>query len=348
LSREFLMRSDVKRLLIRSTNWIGDAVMTTPAVRTIRHHFPDASISLLAKPWVAPVFAHSPHVDEIIVYEANDRHQGAMGPIRLARDLRSHDFDAAILLQNAIEAALIAFLAGIPIRVGFDTDARRLLLTHPVRCTRAIKAIHQTGYYLKILEGVGVPPRGQALELSVGDTDRKRTEEILAGQGVLPGRRIVGLNPSATYGPAKQWFPERYAALGDRLSRTLDATIVIFGGPADRDLGKHIAGMMDAPAVDLSGRTTLGEAMALIERCDAFVTNDSGLMHVAAAVNTTLVAIFGSTNSTTTSPFSATSRIVRVPIECSPCMKPVCPLGHMNCMRQVSVEMVAEAVEGML
>ncbi|WP_319526233.1 lipopolysaccharide heptosyltransferase II [uncultured Desulfosarcina sp.] len=348
MSRDSLKLRDVKRLLIRSTNWIGDAVMTTPAVRTIRHHFPDASISLLAKPWVTPVFAHSPHVDEIIVYEANGRHRGAMGPVRLARDLRRRGFDAAILLQNAIEAALIAFLAGIPMRIGFDTDARRLLLTHPVRCTKAIKAIHQTGYYLKILEGVGIQSLDQTLELSVGDTNRQRAKEVLAEQGVSPGRRVIGLNPSATYGPAKQWFPERYAALGDRLSRTLDASIVIFGGPSDRDLGRHIAGLMKSPAVDLSGRTSLGEAMALIERCDAFVTNDSGLMHVAAAVNTPLVAVFGSTNSTTTSPFSPTSRIVRVPIACSPCMKPVCPLGHMNCMRQVSVEMVAEAVEGML
>jgi len=348
LSRDLLKRRDVRRLLIRSTNWIGDAVMTTPAVRAIRRHFPGASISLLAKPWVAPVFAHSPHVDEIIVYEANGRHRGAMGPIRLARDLRSRDFDAAILLQNAIEAALIAFLAGIPMRIGFDTDARRLLLTHPVRCTRAVKAIHQTGYYLKILEGVGIPPRGRTLELSLGNANRKRAEEILAKRGILPGSRIVGLNPSATYGPAKQWFPERYAALGDRLSRTLDASIVIFGGPADSNLGRHITEMMQTPAADLSGRTSLGEAMALIERCDAFVTNDSGLMHVAAAVNTPLVAIFGSTNSTTTSPYSPTSRIVRVPIECSPCMQPVCPLGHMNCMRLVSVKMVAEAVEDLL
>jgi len=348
LSRDLLKRRDVQRLLIRSTNWIGDAVMTTPAVRAIRRHFPGASISLLAKPWVAPVFAHSPHVDEIIVYEANGRHRGAMGPIRLARDLRSRDFDAAILLQNAIEAALIAFLAGIPMRIGFDTDARRLLLTHPVRCTRAVKAIHQTGYYLKILEGVGIPPRGRTLELSLGNANRKRAEEILAKRGILPGSRIVGLNPSATYGPAKQWFPERYAALGDRLSRTLDASIVIFGGPADSNLGRHITEMMQTPAADLSGRTSLGEAMALIERCDAFVTNDSGLMHVAAAVNTPLVAIFGSTNSTTTSPYSPTSRIVRVPIECSPCMQPVCPLGHMNCMRLVSVKMVAEAVEDLL
>jgi heptosyltransferase-2 len=126
------------------------------------------------------------------------------------------------------------------------------------------------------------------------------------------------------------------------------ATILIFGGPADRDLGRRIADRMSAPAIDLSGRTRLGEAMALIDRCTAFVTNDSGLMHVAAALNTPLVAVFGSTNWTTTSPFSDTSRIVRVPIPCSPCMQPICPLGHMNCMRQVSVQMVADAVKDLI
>ena len=340
--------SPVNRLLVRSTNWIGDAVMTTPAVCAIRHNFPAARISLLAKPWVAPVFAHSPHVDEIIDYDAHGRHKGLAGTIRLARELRSYRFDAAIFLQNAIEAALIAFMAGIPVRIGFDTDARRLLLTHPVRCTRAIKSIHQTGYYLKMLEGAGLATWGQTLELNLAVEDRQQAGRTFAAHGIAPGRRVVGLNPSATFGPAKQWFPERYAALGDRLNKMLDAAIVIFGGPSDRELGQSIVQRMTAPAVDLSGRTRQGEAMAMIDRCDAFVTNDSGLMHVAAALNTPLVAIFGSTNFTTTSPYSPTSRIVRVPIDCSPCMKPVCPLGHMNCMKQVTVEMVGDAVEALL
>jgi heptosyltransferase-2 len=341
-------RRAVKKLLVRSTNWIGDAVMTLPALRAIRRNFPDARISLLAKPWVAPVFAHSSYVDEIIVYDSAGRHRGALGPVRLAGDLRRQGFDAAVLLQNAIEAALIAFLARIPVRIGFDTDARRMLLTHPVRCTRAIKSIHQTGYYLKMLEGAGMATWGQSLELHLGAADRRQASRILASHEITAGRPLIGLNPSATFGPAKQWFPERYAALGERLHRRHDAAIVIFGGPADRELGQSIAAMMACPAIDLSGRTRLGEAMALIDRCSAFVTNDSGLMHVAAALGTPLVAIFGSTNATTTSPYSPTSRIVRVPIECSPCMQPVCPLGHMNCMREVTVEMVCAAVEGLL
>jgi heptosyltransferase-2 len=341
-------KKKIERLLIRSTNWIGDAVMTTPAVRAIRHNFPAAHISMLAKPWVAPVFAHNPHVDEIIIYQANGRHRGIGGTIRLARDLRAHRFDAAILLQNAIEAALIAFMAGIPNRIGFDTDARRMLLTHPVRCTKAIKTIHQTGYYLKMIEGAGLVGGDQQLDLRLGTEDRQQAGRILSAHGITLERRVVGLNPSATFGPAKQWFPDRYAALGDRLSIDLNATILIFGGPSDRELGRDISRLMAAPAVDLSGRTNLGEAMALIDRCNAFVTNDSGLMHVAAALDTPLVAIFGPTDSTTTSPYSQSSRIVRVPIECSPCLQPECPLGHHNCMKRVSVDMVFDALQGML
>jgi heptosyltransferase-2 len=342
------LKRNVHRLLIRSTNWIGDAIMTTPAVCAIRRNFPGARITMLAKPWVAPVFDHSPHVDEVLVYDANGRHHGVGGTIRLARDLRARRFDAAILLQNAIEAALIAFMAGIPKRIGFDTDARRLLLTHPVRCTRAIKSIHQTGYYLKILEGVGLAGGDAILELHLNPEDRRRADHILAEAGIASKRPIVGLNPSATYGPSKQWFPERYAALGDLLHEAFNATIVIFGGPSDRDLGQHISGLMRAPVFDLSARTNLGEAMALIDRCDAFVTNDSGLMHVAAALNTPLVAIFASTNPVATGPHSPTSRVVRAPIGCSPCLKPVCPLTHTDCMRMISVDMVFDAVKDLL
>lgn len=345
-------RKAIKKLLVRSTNWIGDAIMTTPAVRAIRRNFPNAHISMLAKPWVAPVFAHSPNVDEIIIYDANGRHGGTLGPLRLAKDLRAHDFDAAILLQNAIEAALIVFLAGIPTRIGFDTDGRRFLLTHAVRRTKAIKKIHQTGYYIKILEGLGLAGGSHALELSLDPADIRQAAKLLKERGVDPARPIIGLNPSATFGPAKQWFPERYAALGDLLAKEMGASILIFGGPADQNLGRTITGLMATPAVDFSGRTSLGEAMALIGRCNAFVTNDSGLMHVAAALNTPLVAVFGSTNSTTTSPFSDTSRIVRVPTPCSPCMQPVCPLKHtennMDCMRKVSVDMVADVVKDLL
>jgi heptosyltransferase-2 len=158
----------------------------------------------------------------------------------------------------------------------------------------------------------------------------------------------IGINPSATFGPAKQWPPDRFAQLADRLCRAHDARILVFGGPGDGPLGEQIAGMMKCPCLDLTAKTTLGEAMALIEACDLFVTNDSGLMHVAAALQVPVIAIFGSTNPVTTGPHSPFARVVRAPMACSPCLKPECPEGHMRCMTAVDVETVFRTAGGLL
>jgi len=338
----------IERLLIRSTNWIGDAVMTTPAIRAIRKYFPNAHISLLAKPWVAPVFENSEHVDRLLVYDGERRHKGFIGKVRLARDLKPYRFDAVILLQNAFEAAFISFLSGIPLRIGYNTDARQLLLTHPVSCTNEIKKKHQTEYYLNMLRGIGVEEDNRDLYLKLNPGDRLRAESILSEQDLSPGDKIIGINPGATYGPAKQWPLDRYARLADRIQALTGSRVVIFGGPGDINLGRYISNKMQHRPVDLSGKTRLGEAMALIEKCDLFITNDSGLMHVAAALDVPLIAVFGSTNPVTTGPLSRNSRIVRAPLECSPCLRPECPKGHLNCMDLISVESVSDVVKEMV
>jgi heptosyltransferase-2 len=339
---------NIKRLLIRSTNWVGDAIMTTPTIRAIRKGFPNARISILLKPWVSPVFEHSPHVDTLIIYDGDGRHKGNFGKLRLARDLRKYGFDAAILLQNAFEAALIAFLSGIPVRIGYNRDARQLLLTHAISCTNEIKKEHQTKYYLNILYGIGMDVDDRDLYLRLSQQDRLRAEKILKKQGLSDDFKWVGINPSATFGPAKQWPIDRYARLADLIIEYTNARVIVFGGPQDTRLGKDISRKMRHRPIDLSGRTTLGEAMALIERCALFITNDSGLMHVAAALDVPLIAIFGSTNSTTTGPLSSNSRVVQVPMECSPCLKPECPKGHLNCMDQIRVDMIFDVAKEIL
>jgi len=322
--------------------------MTTPAVRAIRKNFPDAEISILAKPWVAPVFESSPYIDNILIYDDAGKHKGLLGKLRLARELKEYHFDAAILLQNAIEAAIITFFAGIPCRIGYNTDARGLLLTHSVPCSPQIKKIHQTGYYLDILHGVGLKTDGLNLDLVVAEKHQERAVEILSQYGISRKDRLVGINPSATFGPAKQWFPQRYAELADRIKEVFGARIIIFGGPGDRELGCEISQMMRHQPIDLSGKTDLQEAIALINMCNLFITNDSGLMHVAIALDVPLIAIFGSTNPITTGPKGLNSRIVRVPVECSPCLKPECPKGHLKCMNQIDVDMVFDVVKEIL
>ena len=342
-----LDKEHIRRILIRSANWVGDAIMTTPAVRAIRKDFPKAEISILAKPWVTPVFFNSPHIDQILIYDNADKHGGWWGKPRLSKELRKKKFDLAILFQNAFEAALLAFGARIPNRVGYSTDGRSLLLTHRVPRMRSYKQFHQIDYYLGILKGVGLAHEGSHPALFISETERIRAQELLEPYGITESDSIIGINPGATYGTAKRWMPDRYAALCDKLIESYDVKLVIFGGPGEEALGGQIAEMISERCIDFCGKTSLREAMALIERCRLFITNDSGLMHVAAALNRPLVAIFGSTDPVTTGPYGKKSRIVRSPMDCSPCLKPDCPEDHL-CMKQISVDMVYAAAERLI
>ena len=342
-----LRSKQIKRILIRSTNWVGDAIITTPAIRAVRKNFPEAKISLLAKPWVAPIFYNNPYIDNILIYDAAGKHRGLSGIPSLSKELRKEKFDLAILLQNAFEAALIAVLAGIPNRLGYNTDARSLLLTHCICLKPALKRVHQIDYYLGILEGASLKSDGRHLTLVVTDEERKHAEKILAKHGITGKDRLIGINPGAVFGSAKRWFPERYAALSVKLQEYSGAKIAIFGGPGEKALGHYISELMGNRCVNFCGKTSLREAVALIERCQLFITNDSGLMHVAAALDTPQIAIFGSTDHITTSPGSPKSRIVRVPVPCSPCLKPDCPIDH-RCMKNITVDMVYDAAVKLL
>jgi len=338
------------KILIRSTNWIGDAIMTTPAVRTIRENFPRAEITLLALPWVADVFAASPHVDRIMLYRKNGEHQGLIGRLKLVAELRRERFDLTILLQNAFEAALITTLAGIPARAGYTTDGRGLLLTHGVRLPNERKKLHQVHYYQELLKDLDLAPGLDSLFLQVPAASREWAREFTdsLGAGIYGGEKLfIGINPGASYGPAKRWPAERYGGLAGWLSRKLHARILVFGTEADREAAQVIAGWAPDHVTDLTGRTSLAQAMALIERCRVFVTNDSGLMHVSAALRTPTVAIFGSTNPVTTGPFSANSRVIRKDIPCSPCLATHCK-ADFRCMHEIGSDEVFAAVKDLL
>ena len=217
-------------LLVRATNWLGDAVMTTPALTGLRGAFPGARIALLAKPLVAELFRHHPDVDEVIVYERPGRHEGFSGRLRLGGELRRRRFDAALLLQNAFDAALLAFLARIPERAGYPTDGRRLLLSLPVPLTRDILQRHEVEYYLCLLDGLGIPrPVPASLKLVVTEEEKEAMAARLASLGIGRGAPIVAVNPGATYGSAKRWYPDRFAAVADALSAEWGAGVVVVG-----------------------------------------------------------------------------------------------------------------------
>lgn len=333
-----------RHIVVRSANWVGDAIMSTPALHAIRRNFPGARITLLAKPWVVPVFDHNPDIDRVMIYQANGRHQGWQGLLRLARDLRAQKFDLAILLQNAFEAALLTWLARIPRRLGFTTDARTLLITDRVRTWRRLKRGHLVDYYLGLLSGAGLRTFGRNLSLTISPPERTAAAGHLKRIGLADDRRVIGINPGATFGTAKRWPAERFVALSRRLIEQENAQVLIFGGPAEAALGASIAAQVGSRCINLCHQTTLRQAMALIARCHVFVTNDSGLMHVAAALDIPQVAIIGPTDPVATGPINTAGRIVRVPDIChlAPCLKPHCPIDH-RCMTAIEVEEVMHA-----
>jgi heptosyltransferase II len=337
-----LPKEGMTKVLIRGTNWIGDAVMTLPAVAAIRKTWPGARLAVLAKPWVAEVYRLSPDLDEVIVFQEPGRHAKTAGKLRLAGELRNAAFDCAILFQNAIEAAILARLAGIPLRAGYNSDGRGLLLTHSVRRTPLIRQVHQVDYYLEMVRALGCTPAGRDVRLRPGRDDGGLAGTLLNRFGIDENRPLIGLAPGAAYGPAKMWFPDRFAAVADRLIDHTGGPAVLFGSSSDRASTARVQRSARHPLIDIAGKTNLKEAIALIARCALFLSNDSGLMHVAGALGVPTVAIFGSTNPRTTSPMGDQSVVIHRDVPCSPCLKPVCPTDFC-CMDLIGVEEVYTA-----
>ena len=333
-------KSKIRRILIRATNWVGDAVMSMPACEAVRENFPEAHITVLARPWVTPLYERHPAVDELIPYS---RGNGALKDsaefLRVIRLLRTLHFDMAVLFQNAFEAAFLARLGGIKIRVGYNTDARGFLLSHSVvRGTEVLK-LHQVEYYLTVLRALGwnAPTRDPVLRAVPEAVTRARA--LLSSKGINDQDWLVGLSPGAAYGPAKRWPVERFAAVANRAIKEWGAKVAVIGTQKEKELGETLISSAAPGVVNFCGMTGLGDALALIQRCQMFVTNDSGLMHVAAALRVPTVAIFGSTDPVATGPRGKNARIVKQDMECSPCLKPDCAVGY-RCLLAVQPEEV--------
>lgn len=341
-----------RNILIRGVNWVGDAVICIPAMREIRRIFPDAHIALLVRPWVRDIYAAVDFVDEVIEYDKRGIHRGWTGFRRLIGDLKSRRFDLAILLQNAFEAAVIAGCSRIPKRIGYARDGRGWLLTHACKIDPSVRKVHQAYYYLGILSGSGLlecrPWEETEYELSLGigirNADQATAREMLRAGGIREGQIVVGLNPGAFYGEAKRWFPDRYAEVADTLAEQYSAGIVLFGSSADIPVVEEVAANMKHPSLILAGKTTLGQLMALIKECALLITNDSGPMHLAAALDVPQVAIFGSTSEIATGPLNKNAAVVKHPVECNPCFLRKCPTDF-RCMKGVTLQKVIEAAQ---
>lgn len=357
------------RILVRGVNWLGDAVMTMPAVQRLRQRFPRAHIALVAPNKLTDLWALQPAVDHIIPFPPGET------LLSLSRRIREHRADLAVVLPNSTRSALEVFFAGIPVRAGFAGAWRTFLFTKPVaregETVRMQKrsrsevmrllarnaprqtwpaSAHQIHHYLRLTAVFGADPQPIAPALSISSQEVRAAAEKFGLTGGLPGARpLLGLNPGAEYGPAKRWPPEHFVQTAVNLSRRLDCVWLILGGTADAPLAMRIkAGIEESrgAAVNVAGKTSLRELCALLRLCGALLTNDTGPMHLAAALGTPVVATFGSTAPELTGPGlpgDTRHKLLLGQVPCAPCFLRQCPID-LRCLKQIPPDQATSAL----
>jgi heptosyltransferase-2 len=345
--------SDPERIVVVMPSWVGDVVMATPALRGLRLKYPAAHLALLVRPNTREVVEGLPGVHELIAWSPGGRGLDGLRALwRTAAELRRGRFDWAVLLSNAFRSAAAARLAGILRRIGYDRDARGWLLTDrlsPKRRGRRYALVSTVHYYNAVAQSLGCADPGESMELATSQDDDDAVESRLEDWGITEAHPLVVINPGASFGVSKLWIPERYAEVADRLVMQRDAAVVITFGPGERDLAWRIHDAMQQRsyvADDPPG--TLGQLKSLIRRCDLLLNNDTGPRHFAKAFDRNVVTVFGSTHPRWTHTDYPRERIVRIDVDCGPCQKKVCPLGHHKCMTGVTSEMVYAAAEALL
>jgi heptosyltransferase-2 len=338
---------EFRNILVRATNWVGDAVMSVPALQALRERFPAARITILAMPWVASIYAREPFCDEILPYDLPRGWSALPSKLTLARKLERRNFDCAILLPNSFESAAVAWAAHIPVRIGYARDARSALLTGAIaRPEPGEMPPHQRFYYLELLKRAEILPSypiDGAIRLAGARSYREEGSRRLAEAGVAGA--VVGVGPGAAYGGAKRWLPERFAEAAATLARDRDAAVAIFGSKEEFAICESVRSKVEElgiRAINFAGATSLREFIELAAACDIFLTNDSGPMHIASALGVPTLAVFGATDDEATGPTGNASRVIREPVECSPCLLRECPIDH-RCMTRVSAEQVVAA-----
>lgn len=325
------------KILIRATNWVGDAIMALPALRAVRSRFPEAEITILARPYVAAIYRNQQVCDNMMfVEDTRDT----------ASELRAQKFDSALLLQNAFQAAWFAWRAGIPERIGYARDGRSLLLTKALPVPKPGEIpVHEQYYYLELLRRAGwldSLPNESFIKLNVPEENHQRAAQFLLSVGVRHDSFRIAIGAGASYGSAKCWPPDRFAELANRLQAQAQADVILFGTPAEAAVSSAIAAGMNRPPIDLTGKTSINDLPALLSQCQLFIGNDSGAMHVAAAVGLPVVAVFGPTDPFGTAPVTPRCSIVQERPYCSPCFLRRCPTDH-RCMTRVTPDAVAAA-----
>ena len=337
-----------KRILIKAVNWLGDIVMTLPAMRAVRRACPDAHLAILIKKELASFFDGANWIDEVIPYSVASGLGGFNDRRRIVGEIRSRHFDLAVLMPNSFDSALWVTAAGVPRRAGYSVDARGAMLTHKAAPPRDALEGHQVRYWLAMVrETLGIQGEADDLAISPDAAHLARMRDFLAQHRRRPDAPLIAIAPAAAYGPAKEWPAAKFATLIDVLAERIGAECVLVGAPSERARCEEVASLSSNGAIVSAGKTSIGELIALLSMAFAFVGNDSGCMHLAGALGIPTVAIFGSTNPIRTGPSKTNSRVLWHRLECSPCLARTCRFGHYNCLREIEPQEALDALSSL-
>jgi len=338
----------IERVLIREPNWVGDNIFTLPAVRELRRRYPRAHLAVMTRLSIAPLWNLIGEVDEVIPFDFGEGWRGWRAKRDLVRTLRKKRFDLAVVFPRSFASAWLVFRARIPRRWGYRADLRSLLLTRRPACPDGYRRIHRADYYYRLLKGVSASASAPPVRIEITPRLRERALSIVRGEdaGIDEGR-LVGFHPWASYGPAKCWPADRFASLGKMLVEKMKMRVMIFGGPSDRGPADRLARAIGAGVINLAGKSELDELGGLISLCRGFVANDSGPLHLAAAIGIPVIGLFGSSNPAATAPRGENVRTIFKNIPCSPCLKAVCP-SDFQCMISITPEDVYSQLEQMM
>jgi heptosyltransferase II len=338
------MKSQMK-ILVRGTNWVGDAVMQIPALRQLRAVFADAHITLCTRDWADGLFVDADFIDDILLIEPEE------SLFSQTKKIRQNKFDLTILFTNSFQTALVAKFCNVKTRFGYANEGRSILLTNAIAKPSWKDERHEIFYYLNLISEVEkhyfgkVSEQNPQFNLQVSDERKLLARKLLSENSVDLSKPIIALCPGSTNSRAKRWQTESYAKLNDKIQCELNANVVLIGDKGELDVSLEVVEKAQFKPISLTGKTSLAEAATILSVCDLLVSNDTGPSHISAALGTKTIVIFGPTNPKTTHPIGA--EVVRKSVDCSPCMRRVCPIDH-RCMTQISADEIFEIVKAKL
>ena len=326
--------TDLRNILLIRLSSLGDIVLTSPAIRAVREHFPKARISMLVASQSADLLTENPHLDEVIRFDRRAKDKDTAQMLKLARMLREREFDLAIDFQRKFRTGLLAYLSGAKCRVGYH---------QPKGLLCSVRVPDSTGHaverYFALLHAAGIAAKDRTLELFLSESDRNYARDAMQKRSIDGDKPTIGLFPGAGW-KLREWMPDRFAAIGDRLVRHFDAQVIVFGGQHERELANRVIDLMTEKAISLAGNHQIRQFAALIERCNLFLTNDTGPMHIAAALRTPTVALFGPGNHIRFQPLDPIHSTIRHDVPCNPCKQFTDRCKDNICMKLITVDEV--------